>query len=145
MAAALIPSIINVLATDSNIPVPFIEVIPAGAISTPPTPAVVIEDLGTANNKYLTSSTLPNNCHHTVKIKIYSTEENTAATQTLDLAKRVADVLTPTSLTITGSTNPKIFRGDGFLQLQLVKEPEVSGRAVYLCTLVYEAVYSPPW
>lgn len=151
MAASFLQAVRSRLATDATIPVPFLDVVPAGQEPNTPglnqLPAVVIEDNGAGGmfSKYMTSSTLPYDCQHGIRIKVYAIETSVLETATLDLAKKIADVLTPSSLTISGSSNPRIFRGDGFLQLAQVKQPDYEGKTVYLCTMPYIGVYQPPW
>jgi hypothetical protein len=150
-AASLIANVVTLLDATAGVPKVFLEVVPYGqTVYVPPSeklPAVVLEDNGQANNKYTTSATLPFDCQHMFTIRVYSQELTQAGTATMDIAKLIADALTPTSITLSGSSEVRIFRQDGFAAFRMVG-PDAdtpSGKFTFVVTLPYVAIYNPPW
>lgn len=152
MAASLITSVVALLDATTGVPKVFMEQVPSGqGLYTPGAgnlPAVVIEDNGQSNNKYTTSSGgNVFDCQHMFTIRVYAIENLFTATVTMDIAKLIADVLTPTSITLSGSSSVRIFRQDGFNAMRWVG-PDAdapAGNWVYMVSLPYVAIYNPPW
>jgi hypothetical protein len=152
VAASLITSVVALLDATAGVPKVFMEQVPSGqGLYTPGAgnlPAVVLEDNGQSNNKYLTgTSGNVFDCQHMFTLRVYAIEDVFTATVTMDIAKLIADVLTPDSITLSGSSRVRIFRQDGFNAMRWAG-PDAdapSGKWVYMVSLPYVAIYNPPW
>lgn len=151
-AASLISSVVTLINAAGTIPAVFMEIVPYGQTVYVPSagqlPAVVLEDNGQSNNKYLTGSNgKVFDCQHMFTLRVYALESSSTGTATMDIAKLIADLLTPTSITLTGSSEVRLFRQDGFNSMRWAG-PDAdapSGKMVYTVTMPYVAIYNPPW